>query len=211
MKNLDVKKLAQKNNFESSKINPVRYSFESNEPKKFSSDIFKINDLNMPSVSTEVMTSDLSVTKTKEDNTDNIRKSLEKTANVFNPKTVLGVPIEPRRTSNKLGSLKSLLEKTTVEESLSMTEKRIAMAEILEKKDPGRNFLKRLSEKTAIDNPLSKAIERSKKTNLTLVTKVRNILVTLTFIGYLKCKGCICKKIDSDNAHYFKEIYFITF
>ena len=173
VKNLDVKKIVQKNNFESGKINSVKYSFEPNEPKKFASDIFKNNDVNMPTVSTEVMTSDLSVTNTKEDNTENRRKSTEKNANVSNPKTVLGVRIEPRRSSNKLGSLKSLLEKTTPEESLSMTEKRLAMAEILEKKDPSRNFLKRISEKTPDDNTLSKAVERSKKTNLTMVTKVR--------------------------------------
>ena len=56
-----------------------------------------------------------------------------------------------------------------------------------EKKDPGRNFLKRLSEKTTVDNPLLKPVDRSKKkTNLTMVTKVRNI-INFSFLGYLKC------------------------
>ena len=48
-------------------------------------------------------------------------------------------------------------------------------------------FLKRLSEKTTVDNPLLKPVDRSKKkTNLTMVTKVRNI-INFLFLGYLKC------------------------
>jgi hypothetical protein len=173
-----MNKFLSKSNFDGGKVNTVKYSFENKESKKSFTDALKINDLNMPSISHKRTPSELHGTKTQDTTSELPRRSSDKQFTLFNPKTVIGHQLDFRRPSDKSGNFKSLLENTTVEESLSTTEKKIAMAEILDKKDPNRNFLKRLSDKVTTEIPMGKIIERGqRKSNLTVITRVRIIIL----------------------------------